>query len=1214
MAEVEGLVASIAQTATTGLSLSTQLCDFAARVRHPEQETADIADEVKNISDDAKAIAIALDDIAKRIEEDAGNRYVSLDAAQDAHALNTRCGAVFSQIQHFVKTTDEPASQGTEMSRELDVLKEQKIEWLGRTLEHLKHNITLLLHVLRLAKMQSQGNVQPNELAHERDTIRELHHRQQDSARALQALESKFGGPFLSDDETLSGSAAPSRVPTINFLVHSSARHVSQNGKPSLFDARTAQQAPSALADDSETPDTDDTVPDDDGELLTVHELAQCVNHVQKLLVRIANLHASCDRQPHRRLPRSRVTKIYRRFCRKFESEMVVPQPAQSASVQLPALVSPSHRFQLVHTQDIVNESPRQPTQHTSRILPDPSRPTTDRPVSASVQPQAPPNTAPIRLAPEAHYPPPAPAWTISSEPLGSGSRPKLPPLISTVPSVSQPSPANDIISPLDDQDGKHSGTDGDGEHGSQNGPVVYTKTGRISKAKKGLKVHVCEECGRSFTRAEHLRRHQKNHGPNQVRCELCGKVFFRADLLQRHLERHKDLPQGYRFSNTPAPTTEDASPTAGDEAHHRHILPASGQASSGIPPHHSPSNRSVESSVASGAPTSSRNATMPSAINHQARPPWDLSGAQSIVPQSPVDNPTNHQHAWQTVNTPQERMQDLSDAAYAHSSSPHTIHQSHAILPKLQPKAAQPKVLPTNSALNHKRYSNILPAPGAPDAQQQHGIYPQGHTPNMVPAQYGASPTQSKGSNAPPVHYDHTAQDKGARGPQAPVYSQDGRRTIPHSPTVSSNDPGSGAALHSQQGHYGIGARSPKPSSFQNSPGSAPRSFPAGTTQYGSFEQHSRVLPDGSRTSIEGGPGRFSSDQDGVNWRLAGSDPQSYRQRKHNRTTSQNDTYSSGFEDMRGGSVAQRMPDGTQRTHSGSRSLSLVMPQDERDLALLGRSRQDDRAIATSTSAHGVPTSKALSPALGERRSASRPSTAVSDAYMAGSTDNPGGHGSPEPESPYSLATINRYIKNQGPQPGMNQDEEMVDQDHPTQPMIQMSMTPCERCSEYSIKCDGRLPRCTACATTKYAGECSFATMSAHAMAPMGTLAGAHRPPTYDDMTAMTRQAMTEPPRQTVPPDQGYNSDEDLPSPYLRPRDKEQQAQAMAHISSAPLDGHHSAHSGDKRKAAGEQPLDETEGHTHGRKKSKTNHEGTNGNGKDIVDVLLDQWSVPAH
>jgi hypothetical protein len=116
--------------------------------------------------------------------------------------------------------------------------------------------------------------------------------------------------------------------------------------------------------------------------------------------------------------------------------------------------------------------------------------------------------------------------------------------------------------------------------------------------------------------------------------------------------------------------------------------------------------------------------------------------------------------------------------------------------------------------------------------------------------------------------------------------------------------------------------------------------------------------------------------------------------------------------------------------------------------------------------------------------------------------------------------------------------------------------------------------------------------------------------------MTAMTRQALEEPPRPVVHSDQGYNSDGDLPSPYLRPRDKIQQAEMMSQIPSAPLHSGREAQSGGKRKAKGEGQFDgETDDKTHGRKKSKSNHmEDTNGKGKDIVDVLLDQWSVPAH
>ncbi|RAL08094.1 C2H2 finger domain protein [Aspergillus homomorphus CBS 101889] len=76
--------------------------------------------------------------------------------------------------------------------------------------------------------------------------------------------------------------------------------------------------------------------------------------------------------------------------------------------------------------------------------------------------------------------------------------------------------------------------------------PITYTPTThRISKAKKGKRVHACEYpgCNKVFTRAEHRRRHELNHNPEALfRCahQNCKKAFHRPDLLARHMERHE--------------------------------------------------------------------------------------------------------------------------------------------------------------------------------------------------------------------------------------------------------------------------------------------------------------------------------------------------------------------------------------------------------------------------------------------------------------------------------------------------------------------------------------------------------------------------------------------------------------------------------------------------------------------------------------------------
>ncbi|PTB77993.1 hypothetical protein M440DRAFT_1182170 [Trichoderma longibrachiatum ATCC 18648] len=74
--------------------------------------------------------------------------------------------------------------------------------------------------------------------------------------------------------------------------------------------------------------------------------------------------------------------------------------------------------------------------------------------------------------------------------------------------------------------------------------PVKLTPiTGRVSRAKKGVPVHTCDVCRppKTFTRAEHLRRHQLSHQPPELSCTVsgCKKVFYRKDLLDRHLQRH---------------------------------------------------------------------------------------------------------------------------------------------------------------------------------------------------------------------------------------------------------------------------------------------------------------------------------------------------------------------------------------------------------------------------------------------------------------------------------------------------------------------------------------------------------------------------------------------------------------------------------------------------------------------------------------------------
>ncbi|KAL5119356.1 hypothetical protein ACEQ8H_002625 [Pleosporales sp. CAS-2024a] len=82
-----------------------------------------------------------------------------------------------------------------------------------------------------------------------------------------------------------------------------------------------------------------------------------------------------------------------------------------------------------------------------------------------------------------------------------------------------------------------------DGADGADGEDVTGSRKRRRSR--KGLdKKFECphEGCGKSYSRAEHLYRHQLNHNPKQIyHCDFpdCHRSFVRQDLCARHKERH---------------------------------------------------------------------------------------------------------------------------------------------------------------------------------------------------------------------------------------------------------------------------------------------------------------------------------------------------------------------------------------------------------------------------------------------------------------------------------------------------------------------------------------------------------------------------------------------------------------------------------------------------------------------------------------------------
>lgn len=199
--------------------------------------------------------------------------------------------------------------------------------------------------------------------------------------------------------------------------------------------------------------------------------------------------------------------------------------------------------------------------------------------------------------------------------------------------------------------------------------PVHYTKTGRISKAKKGLKVHKCDTCGKSYTRAEHLRRHMKNHTPDDALiCEVagCGKVFHRMDLLVRHQERHNEMGNDSRRSSidespvplpisTPAlePSILSATPAL---PNHPYYPPASPMHESAPPPSQSKHHRSFHYNRQPGPAMVSVDPSVPGLWPEPYSPlGYSSSTSGYVSPIAPTDYP---------VYTPYHRTRTPSNAS----------------------------------------------------------------------------------------------------------------------------------------------------------------------------------------------------------------------------------------------------------------------------------------------------------------------------------------------------------------------------------------------------------------------------------------------------------------------------------------------------------------------------------------------------------------------
>ncbi|KAH7366623.1 hypothetical protein BKA66DRAFT_573287 [Pyrenochaeta sp. MPI-SDFR-AT-0127] len=328
MAEAVGLAASIIQIAGAGAKLSIALYNFTDSAARADQD-------IRHIADDVELTANALENVGKVFETEEAKSIVSKKAIQHANNIIKKCEDVFNEISDMIEKRRKIGKDGKKslsmMGKLAWPMKEQRVELNRRRLESLKNSLVLLLNVLQLAQGQARGKMEKGVMEEEREKIRELHQRQQDSLKSLQALESKLCQVALDDEETLQGSTATSRVPTLELMFKPQPTTMPPLEKAGSKDSLKTITIDFSAGSDSEASETDATTTDDEDERLSVEELAKCAKHVQKLLRRITLLQKGFEsNQKTTQHRKKRVHKMYQRFCRNFETEIItapIPPP-----------------------------------------------------------------------------------------------------------------------------------------------------------------------------------------------------------------------------------------------------------------------------------------------------------------------------------------------------------------------------------------------------------------------------------------------------------------------------------------------------------------------------------------------------------------------------------------------------------------------------------------------------------------------------------------------------------------------------------------------------------------------------------------------------------------------------------------------------------------------------------------------------------------------
>lgn len=153
-------------------------------------------------------------------------------------------------------------------------------------------------------------------------------------------------------------------------------------------------------------------------------------------------------------------------------------------------------------------------------------------------------------------------AATPTSTSLSSSVSPRIQQKTPTSVSPSAPATASPAVAPTSAPPAAVSGVAAAAASAGTHGQQAASSPAPSQSNHSGNNLYACRDCGRSYSRPEHLVRHVQTHTlGRRFTCDICQKSFARKDLLRRHVANHdNDSPKKRRRTTT--------SPGAGRVSH----------------------------------------------------------------------------------------------------------------------------------------------------------------------------------------------------------------------------------------------------------------------------------------------------------------------------------------------------------------------------------------------------------------------------------------------------------------------------------------------------------------------------------------------------------------------------------------------------------------------------------------------------------------------